>query len=240
MFKLYGNAAELASGLLFYNTHYFYRSFPMRYLLALSTLLFSLAACADQSTEQAEFVEGKHYVVLDQPVRTNNPGKIEVAEIFSYHCGHCFSFEPALQAWKKQQPEDVVVVQTHAMWNEQMKQMAQAFYTTQALKIADKAHMGIFNAIHLERKQFNTPQQWAAFLANFGSDEATILKTFNSFGVTSQVSQADARARGYGITSTPEMVVNGKYRISSRLTGGQAEMLKVAEFLVAKERAALK
>jgi thiol:disulfide interchange protein DsbA len=34
------------------------------------------------------------------------------------------------------------------------------------------------------------------------------------------------------------MVVNGKYRISSRLTGGQAEMLKVAEFLIEKERAA--
>src|SRR5690606_1461345 len=154
----------------------------------------------------------------------------------SYHCSHCFSFEPALQAWEKQREDDVVVVQTPAIWNNQMKAMVQAFYTLKTLKL-DDAHMGIFKALHLERKQFHTAEQWSDFLAQFGSDKATILKTFNSFGVSSQVNQADARARGYGITGTPEMVVNGKYRISSRLTGGQAEMLKVAEFLIAKERA---
>lgn len=210
----------------------------MRYLLSISALLFSLAACAEEPSSPPAYVAGTHYVELDQPVRTSDPARIEVAEIFSYHCGHCFAFEPVLQAWKKQQADDVVVVQTHAIWNKPMRTMAQAFYTIQTLKIADKAHMGIFNAIHLEHKQFNTPEQWAAFLAGYGSDKETILKTFNSFGVTSQVNQADARARGYGVTGTPEMVVNGKYRISSRLPGGQAEMLKVVDFLVEKERIA--
>jgi thiol:disulfide interchange protein DsbA len=208
----------------------------MRYLFALSALLFSLVACADQAGEQPRYVAGQHYALLDHPVRTSSADKIEVAEVFSYHCGHCYSFEPALQAWEKQQPEDVVIVQTPAIWNNQMKAMAQAFYTLKALKL-DDAHMGIFNALHVQRKQFQNPDQWADFLAQYGSDKDTILKTFNSFGVASQVNQADARARGYGITGTPEMVVNGKYRISSRLSGGQAEMLKVAEFLIEKERA---
>lgn len=208
----------------------------MRFMLVLFALVFSLAACAQPSAET--YVAGEHYVVLDQSVRTSDPSKIEVVEVFSYHCGGCFSFEPILQVWKKQQADDVVVIQSHAMWNNSMKIMAQAFYTTKALKIDDKAHMGIFNAIHLERKQFNSAEQWATFLAGYGSDKETILKTFNSFGVSSQVNQADARARSYGITSTPELVVNGKYRISSRLNGGQAEMLKVASFLIEKERAA--
>lgn len=208
----------------------------MRYMLALTALLFSLVACADQSAEQPAYVAGQHYVVLEHPVRTADPSKIEVAEIFSYHCGHCFHFEPLLQAWEKQLADDVAVVQTHAIWNQPMRSMAQAFYTIKALKIDDKAHMGIFNAIQLQNKTFKTPEEWADFLANFGSDKATILKTYNSFGVTSQVSQADARARGYGVTGTPEMVVDGKYRISSRLTGGQEEMLKVATFLIEQER----
>ena len=34
------------------------------------------------------------------------------------------------------------------------------------------------------------------------------------------------------------MVVNGKYMVSARSAGGQAEMLQVVDFLVAKERAA--
>ena len=51
--------------------------------------------------------------------------------------------------------------------------------------------------------------------------------------------QANSRARAAKITGTPEMMVNGKYRISIRKAGSQANMLKVADFLIAKERAAL-
>jgi len=35
-------------------------------------------------------------------------------------------------------------------------------------------------------------------------------------------------------------VVNGKYRISARMTGSNVNMLKVAEYLIKKERAAKK
>jgi len=210
----------------------------MRLMLALCAFLVSATAFAAPAENKPAYEAGKHYIVLPQPVRTADASKIEVAEVFSYHCNHCFDFEPMLQAWKKQLPEDVVLVQTHAIWNAPMKSMAQAFYTIKTLKMEDKAHMAIFQALHLERKTFKSPEEWATFLATFGSDKETILKTFNSFGVSSQVSQADARTRGYGITGTPEMVVNGKYRISAREAGGQAEMLKVVNFLVEQERAA--
>jgi len=36
------------------------------------------------------------------------------------------------------------------------------------------------------------------------------------------------------------MVVNGKYRISSRMAGGFEGMLNVADFLIAKERTVVK
>lgn len=212
----------------------------MRLMLALCALLVSVSALVAQANDKPAYVAGTHYTEIEQPVRTADPSKIEVTEVFSYHCNHCLSFEPMLQAWKKQLPEDVAFVQMHAIWNAGMKSMAQAFYTVKTLKLEDKAHMGIFTAIQMERKVFKNPEEWAEFLATFGSDKETILKTYNSFGVSSQVSQADARARGYGITGTPEMVVNGKYRVSARQSGGQAEMLKVVDFLVEKERAAKK
>lgn len=209
----------------------------MRFLVALLAMVFSLIACAADEPAGKTYVAGKDYVVLDQPVRTSDPSKIEVAEVFSYHCPHCFHFEPELEAWAKKQPSDVVVVQTHAIWNKQMDEMAHAYYTLQVLGLKEEAHMAIFNAIHVEHKVFHDADDWAEFIAQYGSDKETILKTLNSFGVDSLVKQADARARGYGITGTPEMVVDGKYRISGRLAGGQEEMLDVAEFLVKKERA---
>ncbi|PCJ34893.1 MAG: disulfide bond formation protein DsbA, partial [Cellvibrionales bacterium] len=39
-----------------------------------------------------------------------------------------------------------------------------------------------------------------------------------------------------GIKGTPEMVVNGKYRLSAKMAGGQGGMLKVADYLITLER----
>ncbi len=207
----------------------------MRIMVALLGLVFSLSACAQESADT--YKEGQHYVILDTPVRTADPTKIEVAEVFAYSCPHCFDFEPLLHAWEKKQDSDVYLSQTHAMWNPQMEPLVRGYYTSVALKIKDKTHMAVFNALHLERKPLGSAEQWADFFATYGVDKAKALSTYNSFGVTSQIKQAEARARGYKITGTPEMVVEGKYRISSRLAGGHAEMLKVVDFLVAKVRA---
>jgi protein dithiol oxidoreductase (disulfide-forming) len=209
----------------------------MRSLLVIFGLIFSLAACADQTPAESAYQAGKHYVVLDQPVRTADPSKIEVAEVFAYTCGHCFTFEPLLQAWKKQQRDDVVVVQVPAIWNPQMEVYARGFFTARALGILDEVHMPVFNYVHTERKRLASAPQWADFLSGYGVSREDVLKTFNSFGVTSQVRQADSRVRGYQITGTPEMVVDGRYRISSQFTGSHSEMLKVVDYLVAKTRA---
>ncbi len=210
----------------------------MRILVALLGLIFSLGACAQE--KPSEYAEGKHYVVLETPVRTADTNKIEVAEVFAYSCPHCFHFEPLLQAWEKKMPADVYLVQTHAMWNPQMEPLIRGYYTSLTLKVKEQTHMAVFNALHMEHKNFATAEQWADFFANYGVDKAKAISTYNSFGVTSQIKQAEARARGYKVTGTPELVVNGKYRVSSRLTGGHEEMLKVVDFLIAKERAAKK
>lgn len=207
----------------------------MRILVALLGMVLSLGACAQEAS--SEYQEGKHYEVLAQTVRTTDPSKIEVTEVFAYSCSHCFDFEPLLHAWEKKQPADVYLSQTHAMWNPQMEPLVRGYYTSIALKVKDKTHMAIFNALHLEHKQIVTAEQWADFFTGYGVDKAKALSTFNSFGVTSQIKQAEARARGYKVTGTPEMVVEGKYRVSSRMAGGHAEMLEVVDFLVAKARA---
>jgi protein dithiol oxidoreductase (disulfide-forming) len=122
------------------------------------------------------------------------------------------------------------------LWNPQMESQMRGYYTSLALGIKDKTHVPVFNAIHLEHKNLSTAEAWADFFAQYGVDKATALSAYNSFGVTSQIKQAEARARGYKVTGTPELVVNGQYRVSSRLAGGHEEMLKVADFLINKVR----
>ncbi|WP_317932785.1 thiol:disulfide interchange protein DsbA/DsbL [Halioxenophilus sp. WMMB6] len=215
---------------------YMLATFSLVATLAVATVAFMVMESPSANAEEA-YQAGVHYQVLSQPVPTSDPNKIEVTEVFWYGCGHCFHFEPMLQQWKKTLPDDVVFVQSPAIWNAPMEVHAKAFYTAKALGKLEEMHQPLFNALNLEKKRLTDEKSLAVFFSDFGVDEATFEKTFRSFGVVSQVNIANSRARGYGVEGTPELVVNGQYRVSARLAGSQENMLKVAQFLVDKIRA---
>lgn len=201
-------------------------------LLSTTLLLVSSWAQAE------DYVEGEHYDVISPAIRASSE-KIEVTEFFWYGCGHCYNFEPQLAQWKKSLPDDVVLNGSPAIWNSLMEIHAKAFYTAEVLDVLDKVHMPIFQAINVDRKRLSGEKELAALFSANGVAQEDFEKAFNSFGVGSQVRQANARARAAKITGTPEMMVAGKYRINTRKAGGQAEMLKVVNFLIEKERAAM-
>jgi thiol:disulfide interchange protein DsbA len=201
-------------------------------LVVMSVLVASMVTAA-------EYEEGKNYIRLSSPLPTLQKDKIEVVEFFWYGCVHCFHFEPVLKAWQAKQGESVYLVGSPAMWNERMRVHAQAYYTAQALGVLDKVNEPLFVALNTPpRPNLDNEDELAEFFAQYGVTDADFRKAFNSFGVASLVRQADARARSTQIEGTPELLVNGKYRVSAGLAGGQDEMLQVAEYLIAKERAA--
>jgi thiol:disulfide interchange protein DsbA len=77
----------------------------------------------------------------------------------------------------------------------------------------------------------------ADFLAGEGIDKEAFLKTYNSFGVKSQLEKAKKLAMAYQISGVPVMVVNGKYRFDIGSAGGPQQVLQVADHLIGKERA---
>lgn len=195
--------------------------------------LLSLGAIA-----QDPFVAGKDYAVIENPVRTANPDMIEVTEVFWYGCPHCNQFRPVFEQWKQQKADDVLVQHSPAMWNKRMATHAQVYYTAKALGKADVLHKDIFDAMHVNRKKMLRASEIFNVFEKHGVTREQFDKTFNSFGVRSMIQQADARARGYGINGTPEIVINGKYRTSASMVGSHERMLEVTNFLIAKERAA--
>lgn len=190
------------------------------------------------SATKINYEAGTHYEVLPQPVPTADPSKIEVAEIFWYGCGHCYDFEPLFEAWIQNQPEDVAVVRSPAMWDQQgiMERHARIYYTAKALGVLDKLHTATFEAMNLHRNQLESEEVIAKLFLDNGVSREDFDKTFNSFGVTSAVKQAESRLRGYRTQGTPEIVVNGTYRVSSRMTGGHQGMLDVTTYLIDKIR----
>lgn len=186
----------------------------------------------------ASYQAGKDYDVLSQPVPTADRDKIEIAEVFWYGCGHCFTFEPILEEWAASLPADVAFFRSPAMWDQQgvMQRHARIYYTAKALGILDKAHNAAFEALNLDKKPLRTDEEVAEFFKDLGVSREQFDKVFNSFGITSAVTQAEARQRSYRIQGTPELIVNGKYRVTARQAGSQEAMLSVANYLIAQER----
>ena len=208
----------------------------MRNLILSATLV---ATSLFGMTAQAEsFEAGKHYVELSKPVAVSKPDKIEVVEMFWYGCGHCYQFESTINPWIEQLPEDVNFTRVPALFGGPWNVHGQMFITLEALDVEQQVHSDVFDASHKQGKKLATPQEMADFFAGKGIDRETFLKTYNSFGVKSQMEKAKKLAMAYQISGVPVMIVNGKYRFDIGSSGGPQKALEVADYLIDKERAA--
>ena len=187
------------------------------------------------------FVEGTHYERIDVPVETGleneSPPQIEVVEVFSYMCIHCYSFDPLLQDWEETMPQQAVFNRVPAVFSDDWALMARAFYAAEILGVAEEMHGPLFSAIHVKPMNLRDEGEMASLFNEAGAiSEEEFTKAYNSFFVRSRVMQAQAKSRAYGITGVPTMIVNGKYRVDGRMAGSNQGMLDVVNFLVEQER----
>jgi thiol:disulfide interchange protein DsbA len=199
----------------------------------------ALLAMLTMPAAQAQYEAGKHYDVLQPALRTSDPKRVEVMEFFWYGCVHCYNLETLMTPWKKTLPEQAYVAGSPAVWQQPMDLHARAYYTAEILDVGEVMHPALFQAMHVDNNMLQTEDAIAKLFVSHGVKREQFDEVFNSYGVTSQLGQANARARSAKITGTPELVVNGKYRISTRKAGSQQEMLKIARWLVDQEIAAL-
>lgn len=216
------------------------RKAPLAVEKTAATARSGVESAGETSKEPQEFVAGEHFAVLERPVPTRDSARVEVVEMFSYGCPHCYEFEASIKQWSKQQPGDVDFWFFPAVWNEPMALYAQAFYTAEKLNVAEIIHHPLFTAIVVEQRKISSESELAEFFSRYGVDKEKFTKAFHSGEVETQVKHAEERVRLYKPVGVPEIIVNGKYRIDRMHAGGLKEMLAVVDYLVEKERGALK
>jgi thiol:disulfide interchange protein DsbA len=198
-------------------------------------LIVAAIASTGAAAEDLIITAGTHYVELPVPIKGRNADKVEVAEFFSYGCPHCYQFEPVIGTWKAQLPADVEFVRTPAVFNKDYQLYAQTYFTAQALNVQEQTHIPLFDALHNQRRRLNDPERMATFFGEFGVDPLAFARTYNSFGVRASTQQAEAKGRAYRAAGVPALIVNGKYRIEGSMAGSYANMILVADYLIAKE-----
>ncbi len=194
-------------------------------------LAFNLAMLHAQ---EEQFIEGGHYELLEevQPVQTGD--KIEVAELFWYRCPHCFRLEPYIVEWLKTIPENAEYVAIPALLNPAWEFHARAYYTFDALGVVEELHGRFYTALHEHRKNINTLEELADWVADNGADAQSIIDTFYSFAVENKLNFSRVMSRKYGITGVPAVIVDGRYRTSASLAGSHEKLFEVIDFLIEK------
>jgi thiol:disulfide interchange protein DsbA len=202
-------------------------------------LVAGLMVLAAQSALAAELVEGVTFKTLKPTVPTNvAPGKVEVVEVFWYACGHCYLLEPKLEAWeKKGKAPYVEVIRMPAVWNELLKTHARLFYTIEILG-RPELNNEAFREINVRGNRLDTPDKIEAFFTSRGVSKADFQKAFSGFAVESKLARAIDLNKRYRITSTPTVVVNGKYVTDASMAGGEDKLFQVINALAAREKPA--
>ena len=214
--------------------------FPKTLITAVLTLLVTLPLASTSVGQIEKYVAGTHYTELRAPVNTPDDSKIEVLEAFWYGCSHCFRFEPLVADWESKAADDVDFRRFPAMWNALMKVHAQIYFTAEAMDAIHIVHEPVFNAINVEGNRLQNEKLIGDLFEENGIARADFEAAFNSFSVRTKVNQAEKRMQGYEIRSTPNMIVSGKYLVTTgEAVRTEAEMLEVVDFLVAKERRAM-
>jgi thiol:disulfide interchange protein DsbA len=204
-----------------------------RFLGPLAAAFMFLAAAGAQSAP----VEGVNYKTLRPAVPTSvGPGKVEVVEVFWYACGHCYVLEPKLESWEKNGKASYVeLVRLPAVWNDLLKTHARLFYTIEVLG-KPELHNEVFREINVKGNRLDTPEKIESFLVARGVSKADFQKTFNGFAVESKLARAIDLNKRYRISSTPTVVVSGKYVTDVGMAGGEEQLFQTIDALAAMEK----
>jgi protein dithiol oxidoreductase (disulfide-forming) len=211
----------------------------IRTIMTLALLLGGVATQA-QDDPPVPYQEGLHYFLIEgAPARSNASKEVEVAEAFSYLCSHCGTFEPYIEAWNKRKPENVVFLRIPVVFGRDSWELyARGYVTAEMLNVADEAHSALMDRLWKEKNIMRTMDELADFYSQFGVDREKFLAAAGSFAVDSKIKRDQLKLQAYGITGTPSLIVNGKYRVTGNAAVPSFDvMLDVVNYLIGQESA---
>lgn len=198
-------------------------------------LVWMLGSLSLAQAQSAQYQAGVHYVELSSTAPTQELDRVEVAELFWYGCGHCFTFEPLINEWKQTLPEHAYFRPVPAFFGGAWDTHGQLFYTLESMNKLEETHTAIFQAIHNQGNRLADVDAMVKLLTQYGVDEDEFRKTWASPGVKLKINQAKRLAKAYRATGVPTLIVNGKYRIEGGMAGSFENMLDIADYLVEQE-----
>lgn len=219
-------------------------------------LLLTLVALVAATSAQAQmkWVAGKHYTIVPTQRQQVPAGKIEVMEVFSFGCPACNTFRPVMKQLAAGLPKNAQIVYLPASWNaaEAWPMFQRMYITALQLGVAEKTHEAMYDAIWTNgelavidpstrrlKTKLPTIEDAAKFYQRVAGVKAQdFVNASKSFSVDLKIKQAESQIKAMQISSTPTLVVAGKYRLNNEHFSSVEEIIELVNFLIAKETAA--
>jgi len=190
---------------------------------------------AHNESAASDYQAGIHYNVIT-PAWDTGSDDVVVYEFFSYMCAHCNTFQPYMKKLENDLPEGIKVQRVPVVFYPQWRPQAQAYYTFEAMDLLDQVHAPFFAAIHQHKKRFRNIEEVADWVSgSFNVDRDKFLSTANSFMIDGQIRKGMQMMQAMNVTSTPTLVVNGKYTPNREQMKSRQDEIDVAEALAIKE-----
>lgn len=168
-----------------------------------------------------------------------DPDTVEVIEFFWYGCPHCYNFEPYINEWKKDLPDNVTFRYVPAVFSPKWELHGRAFYAAKFMEVLDQFHDPMFTALHEDNRSLDSKKAIARFVSELGIDAQKFVDTMNSFAVDAKIRRARDLQKTYQISGTPSVVIDGTYVTSGSRAGNFERMIEVMSERVEKARAEL-
>ncbi len=185
------------------------------------------------STTLFAAVVDRDYALVVPPRPTDSGKKVEVVEVFSYACPHCNSLAPMIEPWAKKLPSNVVFKRIPVSFGRpQWATLAKAYYALEAINEADRLHEKIFAALHTQGINLSSQDTLFDWLDKQGVNHQKFVDAFNSFAIQSKVQRGDQKAIEFGVDAVPTIIVDGKFRTSPSMAGGNGALFPVMDDLI--------
>lgn len=174
------------------------------------------------------------YREIANPIPVAEAGSPEVLEYFWFGCPHCYAFEPHINAWADNKPDEVNFIREAPPLNPGWITHSQAYYAAKTLGVLDQFFEPMFHAIHRDDRALNRAVDIANFAAELGIDRDQFVQAMQSEEVTGLINNALQKASDSGITGVPSVVVDGKYLTGASEAGSFEAVIDVINRLTAK------
>ena len=172
--------------------------------------LLSSSLIANAIAQTTAIKEGTDYTIISKPAKSlpATPGKIAVAEFFSYACIHCSLLEPSLDQWLSS-AKNVAFTRIQVVWENNFQGFAKLNATAQSLNLKSNFSQQVFNAVMQQHQNLEDPKELQKFLeANKKIvDPAKFMAAYNSFTISTKPQEYSQYTSAYNITGTPTFVV---------------------------------